>query len=618
MRKAVSLLIIFTLLAAPLSVLASEAQQEEEIKRIVKAYFDLRYRSLSTLTYDDGIKKFFVPYILNSKEAVGEWDVLDTIIRYRKSQVNDLGFSRYKYDLTYSGVEVSGDKAWAVLDESCEFYFNCAPTVKNQWNTVHSIMLEKNEDRWLILKDDYSDPDGIKKTLGRYFLENQISMEEAKNKFLTESENQLNKRIAKLGNMIKDMNMGNALVFFVGKPVAYAGGEVVKIDSNSAVTPRAAGSTVLVPLRFIAERLGARTDWDERTSTVEIREGVHAVEMKIGSEYMWIDGKKTPLEVPAQLVCNRILLPVGELSQAFGKKAFWDERGLVILGEEEFDGDRDKVLTDRLVQYFNALFAKSDFPRIDGSTATYPLSIEIGKELLGLDETGAKGFITHHTTHSAYVNLVNGSADIIFVTQPSPEEYELAREKGIELEVVPICKEGFVFLVNRKNTVTGLTTEEVQDIYQGKIKNWKELGGEDSPIIAYQREENSGSQTIMENTVMKGLKLMQPPKEEIIVGMGELIDRVADYSNAKNALGYSVYYYATQMYGNRDVKFLEINGVQPDKQTIKDGTYPYTVSYYAVVRQDEPRDSNARKLLEWLLGEEGQAVVDRAGLVSVK
>lgn len=114
---------------------------------------------------------------------------------------------------------------------------------------------------------------------------------------------------------------------------------------------------------------------------------------------------------------------------------------------------------------------------------------------------------------------------------------------------------------------------------------------------------------------MKGLKLMPPPKERLVYGMGELIDRVADYSNAKNALGYSVYYYATTMYANRAVKLLAIDGTLPQKSTIKDGSYPFTVGYYAVVRKDSPEDGSARRLLAWLLGREGQGVVDKSGFV---
>ncbi|MBW8382526.1 MAG: substrate-binding domain-containing protein, partial [Youngiibacter sp.] len=152
-------------------------------------------------------------------------------------------------------------------------------------------------------------------------------------------------------------------------------------------------------------------------------------------------------------------------------------------------------------------FTKDTYPRIDGSTATIPLSQGIAGELLGLSAEEAKAFIKHNTTHNAYVNLMDGKADIIFVTEPSAEVLTMAKDKGIELEVVPVVKEAFVFLLNVDNPVDVLTQKQIQDIYQGKIVNWKDVGGPDREIIAYQRPDNSGSQTLMLSQVMKGLPI---------------------------------------------------------------------------------------------------------------
>ena len=87
----------------------------------------------------------------------------------------------------------------------------------------------------------------------------------------------------------------------------------------------------------------------------------------------------------------------------------------------------------------------------------------------------------------------------------------MAKEKGVELQVVPVVKEAFVFLVNKQNPVDVLTVKQIRDIYQGIATNWNELGGTDKEIIAYQRPENSGSQTIMEKQVMENLKMAAAP-----------------------------------------------------------------------------------------------------------
>ena len=75
------------------------------------------------------------------------------------------------------------------------------------------------------------------------------------------------------------------------------------------------------------------------------------------------------------------------------------------------------------------------------------------------------------------------------------------------MEVTPVVNEGFVFFTNVNNLVNGLSLKEIQDIYTDKITNWNQVGGDNAKIIAYQRPENSGSQTGMLSLVMKDKKI---------------------------------------------------------------------------------------------------------------
>ena len=259
-------------------------------------------------------------------------------------------------------------------------------------------------------------------------------------------------------------------------------------------------------------------------------------------------------------------------------------------------------------------FTKENYPKVDGSTATIPLSENIAPDILGFSKTQASEFIKHNTTHMAYVNLIEGNADIIFVTEPSAEELKFAKDANIELDIVPIVKEGFVFLVNSQNQIKSLTTKQIQDIYQGKITNWKEVGGGDSEIVPFQRESNSGSQTLMEQIVMKGITIMESPKT-IISSMSGLIDSIAAYDNSEKALGYSVFYYAKQMYTKDNIKLIAIDGVIPDNKNISSGKYPFTTGYYAVLKKSSPTDAPSRKLLKWILGKDGQTLAEKSGYV---
>ena len=273
------------------------------------------------------------------------------------------------------------------------------------------------------------------------------------------------------------------------------------------------------------------------------------------------------------------------------------------------------------------MYSKEEYPKIDASLATQPLAIAVTKNFVadvGENDEEVSEFLDFSNTHPAYIKLIDGEKDLIIVTEPSEEELAYAKEKGVELEVTPVVREGFVFYVNAKNPVDGLTIKQIQDIYSGKITNWKEVGGEDEEIVPFQRPENSGSQTGMLSLVMKDIEIMEPKKENLIGSMFDIVNLVSSYDNCINSIGYSYYYYATTMFDTLDstvaerIKFLSIDGIEPSTENIKNETYPLETAYYIVIRKDEPESSLARKLKKDLLSERGQSVAEEAKYVGVK
>jgi len=268
-----------------------------------------------------------------------------------------------------------------------------------------------------------------------------------------------------------------------------------------------------------------------------------------------------------------------------------------------------------------ALFTEESYPRIDGSTATIPLSEAFKAEFLAKDLKDVS--VTHNKTHNAYENLIKGKADLILVTYPSADELKMAKDAGIELEIIPVVNEAFVFYTNEKNPVKNLTFEQIQKIYTGEITNWSEVGGDNAEITAYQRQPNSGSQSGMLELVMKDKKMMEAPKENVIADMSSIIGLVSDYENGQNSIGYSYYYYATTMYDTIDkevadrIQLLGVNGVEPNNTTIKNGTYPIRTNYYIVINKAEKEDSDTRKLVNAMLGERGQQAAEAVGYVGM-
>ncbi|MBQ2650474.1 MAG: substrate-binding domain-containing protein, partial [Clostridia bacterium] len=233
----------------------------------------------------------------------------------------------------------------------------------------------------------------------------------------------------------------------------------------------------------------------------------------------------------------------------------------------------------------------------------------------GYDAAEAQAFVKHNTTHNAYVNLIDGKCDLIFVTPPSADEYAMMDDSGRKFEVERIVKDAFVFMVNKDNPVEDISLEDLQKIYKGEITNWKELGGSDEPIKAFQRPDNSGSQTLMYKLVVPADEIAPAPTEMRPGGMDDLVDAVSDYDEGLHSIGYSVYYYASGMYTDPGSKMIAVDGVYPTDETIADGSYPLTDGYYAVCDAEHGENSPVGRLLAWLCSENGQKVAQASGYV---
>ena len=262
------------------------------------------------------------------------------------------------------------------------------------------------------------------------------------------------------------------------------------------------------------------------------------------------------------------------------------------------------------------LVFESDWPRLDGATAAFPVYSAMTELMYrGLNENTVYDYVQCNTTLEGYQRLISDEADIFFGAQPSVQQTELAQENGVELVMTPIAKEAFVFFVHQDNPVANLTLAQVQDIYTKKITNWKEVGGNDEPILAFQRPENSGSQTIMLAKVMNGIKMATPLKEEFAGTMGGIINEVAAYRNYSASIGYSFRFYATGMNHNENIRFIAVEGIEPTIENISDGTYPFTVNVYAVTKKEV--SDNSQKLIDWILSEQGQRLIEQCGYVPI-
>jgi len=274
------------------------------------------------------------------------------------------------------------------------------------------------------------------------------------------------------------------------------------------------------------------------------------------------------------------------------------------------------------------------YPKVDGSTSTEPLQTIIACKLLGgsyywrqhLESNGTWGLqpnyedipysffaerIKTSQTHNSFINLIDKNADFILSARKmSDDEKAYADNAGVSLIETPIALDAFIFIVNPGNLVKSLTTKQVQDIYMGNITNWKEVGGSDATINPYVRNANSGSQELMESLVMKGLVMPAWP-EEMLSGMMLAFTTIR---SDVNGLCYTVYYYKELIVRDNElVKSIAVDGIYPDKNTIKKRSYPFTAEVYAAIRTDLDKASMAYKLYELLQTKAGKNVISESG-----
>ena len=270
-----------------------------------------------------------------------------------------------------------------------------------------------------------------------------------------------------------------------------------------------------------------------------------------------------------------------------------------------------------------------EMPVVDGSTSTYPYTEQLYSALFTNYKYHTQYPESHSKSHESYERLIGGEVDVLFAaTKASQELAELAAEQGVELEYIPIAYDAMVFFTNDENTTDGLTREQIRSIYvDNAYDNWSEVGGPDAALLPYCRNTDSGSHALMERYFLEDGALSLSPEilqGNVSIAMSSALTDVASALSIDPpayALGYSVYAYyynfeelMVDVTPNK-LKLLAIDGVMPTDETITDGTYPLSDYNYVVIRSDEPENSPARRLAEFMVSGAGQQVVSSAGFL---
>ncbi len=235
-----------------------------------------------------------------------------------------------------------------------------------------------------------------------------------------------------------------------------------------------------------------------------------------------------------------------------------------------------------------------------GSTSVQPLSEELAAEFMKINRD-ARLEVAGGGSGGGIRAAQEGTADI-----GASSRALKADEKGVVVHTIAI--DGIAVIVHPSNKINNLSFEDITKIYLGEITNWSEVGGEDSSIVEVSREEGSGTRGAFDEIVLDNKSLVATAI--IQNSTGSVREAV---SNDVNAIGY------VSIGGlNNSVKPVKVNNVEPTVATIQSGSYAIARPFIYLTKEGQEPSKLTQAFIDFVLSEEGQAVVAKNGYVPVK
>lgn len=208
--------------------------------------------------------------------------------------------------------------------------------------------------------------------------------------------------------------------------------------------------------------------------------------------------------------------------------------------------------------------------------------------------------------------LINGSTDIANSSRPiKTSELEKIKAKYQKNAIEIACaKDGLSVFLNKGNSVSELTIQQLGDIFSGKITNWKEVGGVDAKIQLYGRESSSGTFEFFKEHVVK---TDFSPRCQTLPGTAAIVNAV---KKDKYSIGYGGAAYAEGVKDCKVKKDTKSKGVLPTEANIKNKTYPISRYLYMYLKTRPTGETKA--FIDWILSPEGQKMISSVGYFPVK
>lgn len=204
--------------------------------------------------------------------------------------------------------------------------------------------------------------------------------------------------------------------------------------------------------------------------------------------------------------------------------------------------------------------------------------------------------------------LINGGTDICAASRPMKEKEreQVYSRRSQEVVEIPVALDGVAIYVHKSSPLPSITKAQLKGIYTGSITNWSDLGGEDGRIVAYSRENNSGTYVFFKEHVMDNEDFARDI--QTLPGTAAVVNAV---SKDPASIGYGGIAYATT------IRYLPVRSddssesVQPSLQTVQSGEYPLSRNLYFYTAGEPSGEIKA--FIDWVLSQEGQEICEEVG-----
>jgi len=254
---------------------------------------------------------------------------------------------------------------------------------------------------------------------------------------------------------------------------------------------------------------------------------------------------------------------------------------------------------------FTSTLEAKDKIVIKGSTTVLPITQKVSEAYMAKNNVSIT--IEGSGSGNGIKSLIDSTCDIANSSREIKDsEIKSAADKGGKVKEITVAYDMIVPVVHPQNPIKNLTTAQLKGIYDGSIKNWKELGGKSGKIVVVSRETNSGTYEIWSEKIMDKKDIRRDALLQASSGA-----MVSTVSKNRLAIGYVGFGYI-----NSSIQPIVVDGVQPTLENGKSGKFPISRKLYKYINERKLTPAT-KKFIDFILGPEGQKLVKEAGFIPI-